>query len=197
MDADKIFAEVLHLAGETEGWKVTKDGNGAVLSEKGVEGSALNMFRVVAVVPHPPKKVIDTLWSWGLAEWKEYDPDVKEWRVVQQIDDNTRVLYQVNSLPWPLWARDTCLTQARREKDGTFALLLKSTSHADAPEKPKDYVRAQVLTSAFIFAPEGADKTKFIRIVHVDPSGNIPSSVVNSSAKQLHEAPAKLSKFIK
>merc|ERR1711879_862961 len=57
-------------------------------------------------------------------------------------------------------------------------------------------VRANVLLSGFIFAPAGEGKSTLTRIIHVDPAGNIPSSVVNVTAKATHEVISSFNKLL-
>ena len=51
-------------------------------------------------------------------------------------------------------------------------------------------VRANVLLSGFIFAPAGEGKSTLTRIIHVDPAGNIPSSVRPHSQLAVAAIPA-------
>lgn len=138
-----------------------------------------------------------------------------DWEIVDEVDENTRVVRQVNKLSWPLSNRDMALASGRVEANGTHALIFRSVEHekvlasinstcvravgrvcvelsqrsygaiesADGdfglhqvPVVSKN-VRANVLLSGFIFAPAGEGKSTLTRIIHVDPAGNIPSSV--------------------
>jgi len=154
----------------------------------------LAIYRVKGELNHPPKHVIETLWSWGESEWQACD-DIETWRKKADINDNLRIVYQVNKLPWPLWNRDFSLLMHRREDEGRHFLLFCSVEHPDIPnEEANKRQRAQVSISAFIMEPQGENKTKLTRILHVDPAGNIPKKIVNSHAKKVHDVIEDLNK---
>jgi hypothetical protein len=52
-----------------------------------------------------------------------------EWEIVDEVDENTRVVRQVNKLSWPLSNRDMALASGRVESDGTHALVFRSVEH--------------------------------------------------------------------
>jgi len=160
------------------------------LSEKPLEGSYINCFKVVGPLPGPPSKY-DAIWGWRHNEWNAMSGnDIEKWEIIEEMDD-IRVLAQVNKLPWPLWARDVSMAMSRIREGDAYYLILKSIVHPKIPENSSQYVRAQVLHSAFAFLPDGAN-TKFVRIVQVEPSGNIPSSIVNSQSRGFLNIPVKL-----
>jgi len=100
-----------------EGWKVEKEADGGVLSTKPVEGSSVNAVRAVGII-HGKKAqdLQERLWGFRKEDWKKWSDDIEEWKIVQEIDDTTRVIYQLNSLPWPLWSRDVVFVQKKFEK---------------------------------------------------------------------------------
>ena len=183
------------LASETEGWKEEKKDDVAFLTSKNFEGCPVNCFKVVGVVNATPKAAVDLLWGWRKEEWQRFAPDIEDWEIVDEVDENTRVVRQVNKLSWPLSNRDMALASGRVESDGTHALIFRSVEHDKVPVVSKN-VRANVLLSGFVFAPEGDSKSTLTRIIHVDPAGNIPSSVVNVTAKATHEVIASFNKLL-
>ena len=100
-----------------DGWKVEKEADGGVLSTKPVEGSSVNAVRAVGII-HGKKAqdLQERLWGFRKEDWKKWSDDIEEWKIVQEIDDTTRVIYQLNSLPWPLWSRDVVFVQKKFEK---------------------------------------------------------------------------------
>ena len=52
-----------------------------------------------------------------------------DWEIVDEVDENTRVVRQVNKLSWPLSNRDMALASGRVEADGTHALIFRSVEH--------------------------------------------------------------------
>jgi len=193
---EQAWARAQVLAEETDGWKEEKRDDVAVLTSKLLEGCPVNCFKVVGVVNASPKAVVDLLWSWGKAQWQSFAPDIEDWEIAEDVDENTRVLRQVNKLTWPLSNRDMSLACGRvHSENGTHALILRSVEHAKVPVVSKN-VRANVLLSAFVFVPAGEGKSTLTRLVHVDPAGSIPSSVVNMTAKATHEVVACINKVL-
>jgi len=53
-----------------------------------------------------------------------------EWEIVEEVDENTRVIRQVNKLSWPLSNRDMALASARVEgENDTHAIVFRSIEH--------------------------------------------------------------------
>eukprot|EP01121_Diplochlamys_sp_Union-15-3_P009955 TRINITY_DN273_c0_g1_i1.p1 TRINITY_DN273_c0_g1~~TRINITY_DN273_c0_g1_i1.p1 ORF type:complete len:205 (+),score=43.29 TRINITY_DN273_c0_g1_i1:70-684(+) len=176
---------------EVDGWTQSHDANGVIGAWKTITGSSISCYRATGTVNAPPEKVIDELWGRREAEWKKYDDGIQKWEIKEQIDANTRIVYQDNKLGFPLSNRDMVMIQGRFHEGDTYYLVFKSIDYSGAPAT-SDKVRATVTISAWIFAPAEAGKTKATRILHVDPAGNIPSMVVNSQAKKIYEFSAQL-----
>jgi len=185
------------LVSETDGWTEEKRDSTAVLTSKNFEGCPINCFKVVGVVDTTPKQAVDLLWGWRKPEWQRFSPDVEEWEIVEEVDENTRVIRQVNKLSWPLSNRDMALASARVEgENDTHAIVFRSIEHEKVPVVSKN-VRANVLLSCFVFSPAAEGKATLTRILHVDPAGNIPTSFVNASAKATHEVVASFNRLLK
>ena len=74
-----------------------------------------------------------------------------------------------------VWWWGVCVALSRRS-DGAIESADGDFDLRQVPVVSKN-VRANVLLSGFIFAPAGEGKSTLTRIIHVDPAGNIPSSV--------------------
>ena len=186
-DIQAAIKNAQEYASGKEGWKVDIDKDGAVLESRAVTGSALNAYRVKGVVNATPQKCIDLLWGWGEADWKKWSPDIESWQVLETPSESTRIIHQVNKLTWPLWSRDVVILMTKQKLDnGAEVLILKSVENSKAPPQTDKYVRAQIITSFFLFEPVEGGKSQVTRALHVDPAGNIPTAVINASAKGTH-----------
>jgi hypothetical protein len=174
------------LMKETDGWTVSKEEGNTVLSVKTCPGSSVNCARAVGPVKGKPEELIEKLWAFRKAEWQKWSDDVEEWNIIDEVDENTRVVYQVNKLPWPIWNRDACFAQAKGEDSGVHYLISFSVEHEKAPRQDQKYVRASVIIGVYAFEADG-DVTKATRIIHLDPAGNIPSSLVNSKTSSVFQ----------
>ena len=68
------------------------------------------------------------------------------------------------------------------EATNTTTAIAMSTTHPDAPERPK-IVRAEVVQNGMIFRPDEKDPNSsvFTVISHIDMKGMLPTFVVNSA----------------
>jgi len=163
------------------------------LSERPLPGSPINCFRVTAVLPGPPHKYVDTLWSWGHPQWSDFDPNIKLWRIVEELEPDLRIIYQCQALPWPVYSRDFCMSGVKYADDqaGCFMMVFRSVTHADAPED-SNFVRGTVLHASYVFERQEDGTTLFTRFLQVEPNGLLPAAVVNSQSSNLLEIPPKL-----
>ncbi len=194
--ADETFSLASQLIADQEGWTVVNEADGVLLESKPRQGSYINCYRVQGLVDKTPQEGAEWMWKWRLGEWQKFTPDLQEVTVVEQVNENQRLLYQRSSLPWPLWHRDVCMLSTKMEKNGVYYLLYKSVVDEKVPERPKEFVRATVLIGCYAFeAHEG--RTKITRVIHLEPNGNIPSSIVNMKAVELHTTFKTLQKMFK
>lgn len=89
-----------------------------------------------------------------------------------------------SSLPWPLYPREfVYLFAVQRDKGGAAYTMQRSIpgGHSNAPEQPKKFVRGKMLLAGFLAVPSvgGERRTKVIYTCQLDPSGNLPLSVVD------------------
>jgi len=176
------FQEVKKMLTDQTGWTKLYSENETEVFEKAVQGCSINCFKAVGLVNATPDKLIDYIWSGDEARWKTIDDTLVNWRIVERLDDNHLIIAQVNKLPWPLWPRDMAMVRAKFEENGTQYVTLRSVECPKVPLDTVNYVRANVLISAFIFEPVDG-KSKVTRLILVDPAGNIPAAVVNTNAK--------------
>jgi len=194
--AKEAFEFYKKLQTRTDWTLVKQESDGAILHSTVLEGEPINCFRAVGeIAGKTPKEMADLMGNFGLTEWKIMDSDVLDWSVLEQ-GENHRVYYQENNLPWPLWHRTVVYVLSLIEEDGAYYWVGQSTTHPDKPEEPSKFVRANVTIGLYGFQPtEGG--CRVVRVLHVNPSGNIPSSVVNSLSATLINVPKKLANLAK
>eukprot|EP01097_Dermamoeba_algensis_P012055 TRINITY_DN960_c0_g1_i2.p1 TRINITY_DN960_c0_g1~~TRINITY_DN960_c0_g1_i2.p1 ORF type:complete len:173 (-),score=45.56 TRINITY_DN960_c0_g1_i2:108-626(-) len=142
------------------------------------------LFVVLVFLKASPKEVSDVLWGWNTADWKRMDENQQKWEIIDQVDADTRVIHVISKLPWPLWARDGVTVWRRKEVDGAIWHVITTADHPKAPLDEKNYVRAIVNFSAYIFEPV-AEGTRVTRLAQINPSGNIPSTLVNLQSSKM------------
>merc|ERR1712093_246997 len=190
--AEKAFEQAKQLLSDN-GWTPRKQGDGCTLEERELPGEPIKAFKVEGIINRPVKECGDKLWNFRQAEWQKLDSDCELFNVVEEGDD-LRLVYQLNKIPWPLWQRDVSVLWRRIEEDGAFYFVATSIDNPKVPEYKDKYVRATLTFSLIALVPEGDSKTKFTRVLHVNPAGNIPAAFVNASADRMLQLPGKMEK---
>lgn len=110
---------------------------------------------------------------------RKFDNDISEYAVIASVDDHTRICRQVNSLPWPIWSRESLYLQTCKAYDESAYIIMYSIDHDNVPEQTDKYVRSNIIISgyAFISVPDG---TIVHRLAQIHPGGYIPTSILNN-----------------
>lgn len=183
MEFDKnLLSDKLELLNQLlpyDGWEVVDNTENVDSRKKFLPASSYACFRSIGIISSPMDELVDTIWKTydNLSNVKEFDTDIVQYRIIKNIDENTRLCHQVNNLPWPLWPRDMIYFQHRLEKDGITYILMYSIDSNDVPCDNNKYVRATINISAYTFEKSSIG-TIVNRFLHVDPAGNIPLSIV-------------------
>eukprot|EP01100_Stratorugosa_tubuloviscum_P011607 TRINITY_DN51_c1_g1_i1.p1 TRINITY_DN51_c1_g1~~TRINITY_DN51_c1_g1_i1.p1 ORF type:complete len:203 (-),score=109.04 TRINITY_DN51_c1_g1_i1:87-695(-) len=159
---------------------------GISVSIRPFPGSELKMYKAeIAVNGRTPADIASKIWAFlsDANAIKQADDKITEIRNLQSVSPNISIDYQIHSLPWPLWARDMVLMRSHFEEGGVHYVWFSSVTHAGAPEYPDKYVRGRVTLSGYRLSPT-ATGTQLTRIVHVDPAGSLPTSVVDALASR-------------
>lgn len=165
-----------------------------ILSESlAVKKARINCFRSSTAIRTDVQTLVDYVWDTynSLEEMK--DDDIVEYEIIENIDSDTRICRQVNKLPWPLWPRESVYFQHRFQKDEIVYILMFSVLDDRVPLNNDKYVRSTILVSGYVFIPQ-KNSTMIYRIAHVDPVGNIPASIVNSTATKTSTVLRRLQK---
>jgi len=189
--AHEMLARVKQILGETEGWAVKKSKDGIVVEAKQYEGSSINCYRIKGEIDRDGKRCVDELFGWGLEQWKVVSSDLQEMKEIETVNDDVHVVYQTSKMPWPLTDRDWVSLDVRAEDGGAHFYLNQSTTHDKCPADSK-YIRLNNIISGICFIPKSNGKTELARIVHVDPSGSIPTAIINSISKTMLTGTVKI-----
>jgi len=182
---DEKFKLLTDLMNNDE-WQLVKKSEEIVTERKFLEGSDIACFRANGFVNAVPDDLFKYIWDIYHEESgiKKYDNTAIFYQVVGIPKDLVRICYQINNLGWPVWPRDMIYLQTvKTTKNGSKWIYMYSIESGDFPPKPEKYVRAFINISAFGIVPE-ENGCRVYRLAHVDPSGSIPASVVNSYAEK-------------
>jgi len=123
----------------------------------------------------------------SLAALKRHDSNILAHEKLSNPAPHIFVYKQTNSLPWPIWNRVCNYVSYRREEaDGSVWVLSWGVRDEKNPVDVANFVEAKLHVATWGFVPDKASgKTKMIRLLHVDPSGNLPAWVVEANVSSL------------
>lgn len=162
-------------------WLLVKNVDNVTTKKKFFEDSNIACFSSNGLIKADTNKLSNFVWNVFSSEenMKKYDPNIVKYEVVQNIDDNTRICHQINSLPWPIWPRELVFLQSKVvEPDGTY-IYMYSLDTEKVPKQTDKYVRATINISAFAFKAQ-QNNTLVYRLGHIDPAGMIPTAIINN-----------------
>jgi len=184
-DAKKILEE-------KEGWVLTYEKDGTTAWKKPLTGSPIDTFKVVATLNASPQVACERIWNFNFSDWKYMDENILGYEILLTISENAKIIWQGNSLPWPLYSRDVVMIMIKVEQNGSF-MILNTSRGLDSSKWScdiKKFVRSVLHFNTFLFEPmKESNKCKLTRVVNVDPAGNIPPSIVNSQAGKIYLQP--------
>ena len=202
LDAARKEHDEIVAATEQSGWKSEKAPEGVSLLTKELPGSKIHAIRAeISIEGVTAKECNEILAKFTKEDWGTLDEGAKmtEYDIVEQIDANTKVNYEVESFPFPLWARDfVMITKTEEQKDKSQLFIATSIDHPSKPENPKQYVRGNTIVASFLFTDSQDGKTtQAVRVLHADPNGDIPTSLINRAEAGFGNSMPRLSALIK
>jgi hypothetical protein len=168
-----------------DNWKLVSALEGITIERKPLLGNSIDCFRAYGMVNADQKELADIIWNKynDMDSIKSSDSDISDYRIVDNIDSNTRICYQVNNLQWPLWPRESVYLQLRVIRDNATYIYMYSIETDAVPQQPDKFVRANINISAYVLIPCHSGCTVY-RIAHIDPSGSLPVGIINSYASK-------------
>jgi len=156
-----------------------------IVYEKPFSGEALPILRSEAVFPGTPEEVMSVVQSLDEEEIRKLEPDLADFELLERVNESLVVVYIRYNTPKFVTSRDSIFFRATKTlDDGTLVCFGKSMLHDKKPIT-KQYIRAKGY-SAYFMIPVGKMKTRLIRLILVNPMGNIPTFVINIGKKKYH-----------
>ena len=121
--ATDAFERVKGLLSGEEGWTPLEHKHGADIAahKKLLEGKSVEMVRAEGLVEGAQAEALrDRVFNQSFEEKKKGDDSFLEEEILEEVDGNTRVLYQAYSAPWPLSNRDLVMLRSKWEENGVF-----------------------------------------------------------------------------
>eukprot|EP01041_Mallomonas_annulata_P000572 gene572-1101_t len=156
---DATLNKVLKLIDSNdEGWQLIRSQDGVSVFRKfiggGVGGQSSFKYACVkaeGVMQASPKLILDLFED--NTRVTEYNKFFQEGRDLENVADNTKVVWACAPPIFPFKPRDFCtIVHFRKLKDGTVVVLNRAAEHPDAPVS-SDFVRAKIVLGANILQP--------------------------------------------
>lgn len=189
---EQKISELLSLETVTEGWEDlgTKD---AVRSHRRRTESGLYYIRGVGDIDFPAETIFELTRDYSRKN--QWDQMFMEGRVVRELTDHSRVLYELFSAPWPVTNRDFCYATYVRKEAEYIASVGFSVEVPSVPEV-KGAVRAHMEVGGFLFRRLSPTSTRVTYLLFMDPRGSIPQMVINSTQKKQTQNVSKIRAFL-
>lgn len=167
-------------------WKEVKNKKGIKIETRKVEGSPMKEFRSECLIEAPIEVVYEILRD--ADTYVNWFGDCKEKKVIQKIDENNEIGYQVVDVPLPFRDRDTVATvnYSTDWETGKAAVKMNSIKipedskyGMDDYSKEKKRVRMPKMNGLIVLTRVEPDKTKMMYQAHADPGVSLPGWVLN------------------
>lgn len=148
---------------------------------KTVEGSPAKISRAEGEIAFGLDKIMEVAESTDSAKWLAHEADLADWQVVNTVDEAARVfvVYSAHKTPFPVTHRELLyVRKTHRFPDGRIMIVGKSINDPQQMAR-EGRVRAVVL-AGWLFTPIDENKTRVVRIIQLDPKGNIPAFLINT-----------------
>ncbi len=178
--AEEVKREV---AADAPGWTFVQEKNGVRISSKKMPHNPLSMVKGEGVIKCPPEGIVAIVAE--QANKASWDKMYKAGRVLQQVSEDCRVLYDSYNRIWPTAPRDFCsVALVERHVDGSVVMANRSVQHPDCPEVD-GVVRANVMLGGIVLKPlpeSNYEHSHITYLMFVDVGGEIPTFVLNKIA---------------
>ena len=176
---DSVVDRVLQVVAQTTGWEAL-DSQEGVSGGKIPAGESSLQVRVQTVINKTPEQIHAFLWDYtNKPKWSD---EIKEIRLVKQLGDHMRILYEHHGAPWPVSDRDLVL--ASRYVERPYGILIINKSIDIGLPEVDGLVRADMVFGSMYLRRSGDSATELTLIGCMDPKGSIPNLIINNGAQK-------------
>ncbi len=161
----------------SQGWQLVKEKDGISIYTCQEKGSSYKSFRGVADIRSDLDKVFAIVGNVRSSD--QWDPSVRELRVLSEGKDSSFSYYLVYSTPWPLHNRDLCVEVKVTRNRATGEVLIDAESNPALVPEQHDLVRIRHYWQKWILQPLDKGKIHVVLEGFADPAGSIPAWLAN------------------
>jgi hypothetical protein len=200
--ANSTFNELLALE-SADDWKEFDHGLDPSIRawEKLSPQNPIPYIKIEGTLPASPLEVETVSWSMHLETRKHFEPDLMHISLIEEVNPNVQVTYQQINTPFPVTSRDVLSLRIKAIEQSNRTVDLQTVDNKDHfvprvvygtsvnnSKKPieRKFVRA-VGTMGLFLRPIDSNNpfaSRAVRIIKVDPKGNIPKFVITLGKKK-------------
>jgi hypothetical protein len=179
-----IIAIPFLAAADDVSWRFQQEVNGVSIYKRPFPDSDVAMFKGISIVDASVAVIAEILRD--LPAYPQWMANVMLGRVEKYFDPNSMIVYNIIDFPWPATDRDAVLKSETSVDDKSGEIIVTSRAMANYPlPKNEKLVRTDKLIQKFVLEFIEKDKTRVSYIIHIDPKGNLPASLVNTVLKDV------------
>lgn len=157
-------------------WKLKKNQNNINTYTQSVPGSKYKAAKHVAVIETTLDKFFDIVGDGSACNpWLSLCESAK---IIEKINDLEYVGYAVINMPWPLSKRDFVYRSTASVDSKSGTIVIEQVSEPSS--YPKSNLVRMESKNTFYIEPMNSEHIRLTWIVHSNPGGNVPASIVNS-----------------
>ncbi len=171
-----ILIAPMFLSFQENEWRLDKNKNEVKVYTREIEGFQVRQFKVESHTSASITRIDDLLRN--ISEYESWMPDVTSAKILEQPDENTYIYHMTINSPFPVNDRDlvTKMTFAYPTEN---SLRITYEGLPDYYPEQDKHVRISHFRGFWEFTETG-DETVIRNQFLTDPSGSIPSWVINS-----------------
>lgn len=140
------------------------------------------IYKYAGMLPAAPETIMDILFN-RLEEQVTWNPNVKEARVIENIDSQTDIVYILSEgVKGVVSSRDFVNLRMWQKRGESYLLCVIGSEHADQPPK-KTIVRGEQGPLLYMLAPSESDAehSKFQWLLNVNLKGWLPQYLIDKT----------------
>ncbi len=165
------------LAGQGA-WELAKKTDGITIHTRAISGSGFKEFKAEAVIDNNLEAIVAAMQDPVVS--KAMNSSTMEIKVLEE-SETRRVHYVASDAPWPVSDRDGVFLFEYSFLPSSGAVRVDLGCLPDYLPEKTDRVRIKKSKGYWLFTPLENGQVKVFYQLHVEPGGNIPAWLANSS----------------
>lgn len=164
--------------GQTD-WTIVSDENGIVTCKKNFPDICpIDCYKITATINKSHEELLQKIWNLTEEQYKEFDRTIVHLEK-HKTGNNWKLMTIRSELGWPIMPRETLGIQIIKRETSNIWLVSISVDDDEIPYNKNKVVRTKMHLQVNGFEDLGNNRTKYTKVVHLDPKGDIPPIIIN------------------